>query len=115
MTNEWAATFHATFLEEDNEFDCAFENVQYIDRDPYTGPYEVTPTVEDQILETNKKSMTRNVTVRGIGEISYPSLTDKPAIEGNVLIGDKTFKQLGLGEITPQEIDDIFDELIYGG
>lgn len=41
----------------------------------------------------------------------YERLRNKPSIEGNVLIGDKTFQQLGLNEITPQEID----EIIYGG
>ena len=46
---------------------------------------------------------------------TYADLPDKPMIEGNVLIGDKTYKQLGLDEITPQEIDELFDELIYGG
>lgn len=46
---------------------------------------------------------------------NYDPLINKPRIEGNELIGDKTFLQLGLLEITPQEIDDMFDELIYGG
>ena len=41
----------------------------------------------------------------------YPPLRDKPMIEGNVLIGDKTYGELGLNEITPQEID----EIIFGG
>lgn len=45
----------------------------------------------------------------------YNDLLNLPSIEGNVLKGDKTFIQLGLNEITPQEIDDMFDELIYGG
>lgn len=38
---------------------------------------------------------------------SYEHLTDKPKIEGNVLIGDKTFVQLGLDPITASEIDDM--------
>ena len=45
----------------------------------------------------------------------YEALINKPHINGNELIGDKTFAELGLFEITPQEIDDLFDELIYGG
>lgn len=44
---------------------------------------------------------------------NYEELYNKPKIEGNVLIGDKTFKQLGLGEITPADIDDMMlDDLI---
>lgn len=41
---------------------------------------------------------------------SYNDLFDKPKIEHNELIGDKSFEELGLGDITPQEID----ELIFG-
>ena len=128
---EWAVTFHASFVEGENlktfkadftdndRLTCSFGDVIQVDPhpvpEPYPGPYEVIPGAGDQILETKNRNMTNNVTVRGIGQISYPTLADKPAIEGNVLIGDKTFKQLGLDEITPQEIDDLFDELIYGG
>lgn len=51
----------------------------------------------------------------GGGTNNYNKLINHPKIEGNTVIGDKTFVELGLLEITPQEIDDIFDELIYGG
>lgn len=51
----------------------------------------------------------------GEGTKNYNHLYNKPMIEGNVLEGDKTFIQLGLLEITPQDIDDIFDDFIYGG
>lgn len=44
-------------------------------------------------------------------EKDYDNLMNKPAIEGIELQGDKTFSELGLAEITPQEIDNI----IYGG
>lgn len=37
----------------------------------------------------------------------YEKLKNLPSIEGNKLIGDKTFIQLGLGEITPSDIDDM--------
>lgn len=47
---------------------------------------------------------------------SYEHLSDKPKIEGHVLIGDQTFRQLGLDEITPGEIDDMMlNDLIAGG
>lgn len=41
----------------------------------------------------------------------YEKLKNLPKIEGHVLIGDKTYSQLGLDDLTPQEID----EIIYGG
>lgn len=41
----------------------------------------------------------------------YPALIDKPSIESVTLVGDKTFKQLGLSPVTEQEID----KIIYGG
>lgn len=37
----------------------------------------------------------------------YERLQNKPSIEGNVLIGDKTFKQLGLDTLSVQEIEKI--------
>lgn len=45
----------------------------------------------------------------------YDPLRNKPKILGNTLDGDKTFIELGLGEISPQDIDDMFDDLLYGG
>jgi len=43
--------------------------------DPYTGSYEVTPKVSQQILPTENKSMTQNLTVKAIGyyAVSNPS------------------------------------------
>lgn len=38
----------------------------YVERDPYTGDYEVTPTAEDQILQTSNLRMTGNLTVKAI-------------------------------------------------
>lgn len=40
----------------------------------------------------------------------YTALTNKPRIEGHVLVGDSTIGQIGVGELTPQEID----RIIYG-
>ena len=42
---------------------------------------------------------------------SYNSLTDKPKIEGVTLVGDKSFHQLGLNDISAQDID----EIMFGG
>ncbi len=38
----------------------------FVDRDPYTGAYEVTPSEETQTLETNNMRMTGNVTINPI-------------------------------------------------
>lgn len=37
----------------------------------------------------------------------YNQLSNKPSIENTVLSGNKTLAQIGIGDITPQEIDDI--------
>lgn len=44
-------------------------------------------------------------------EKNYDNLMNKPTIEGVQLQGDKSFNDLGLAEITLQDIDNI----IYGG
>lgn len=46
-----------------------------------------------------------------MGAVSYLELKDKPKIEGITLEGDKSFRELQLNDITPQEID----EIIFGG
>ena len=38
----------------------------FVDRDPYTGAYEITPSQETQTLETKNKRMTGNVTINPI-------------------------------------------------
>lgn len=46
-----------------------FEQVRTIYRDErpaYDGPYSVTPSAEEQVLETNGKRMTANVVVKPI-------------------------------------------------
>lgn len=44
------------------------------------------------------------------GTSNYEALINKPSIEDVTLVGNKTFKQLGLEAMTPQEID----QMIYG-
>ena len=41
----------------------------------------------------------------GIGK--YADLPDKPLIEGVTLVGDKTFRQLGLDTLTVQDVEKI--------
>lgn len=40
-------------------------------------------------------------------ETDYAKLTNKPSIEGHTLVGDSTIQQIGVGELTPQDIDRI--------
>ena len=49
----------------------------YIDIDPFTGPYTVTPSEEQQILETNGLRMTDDVTVEAVetGSATTPETT----------------------------------------
>lgn len=64
-----------------------------------------------QIPSTESLDTTIESIVRISGSDSYSTLKDKPSIEGVVLDGNKTFYDLGLNDITPQDID----EIIFGG
>lgn len=37
----------------------------------------------------------------------YEALKNKPSIEGHVLVGDSLLHEIGVGDITPQDIDRI--------
>ena len=68
--------FILDFFEEDEEFVLDFGEVFEIDHDydPYLGPYEVIPKAwEDQVLATNGKNMTDDVTVF---EVPYDEVTN---------------------------------------
>ena len=72
--------FVLDFFEEDEEFVLDFGEVYEIDHDydPYLGPYEVIPKAwEDQVLATNGKNMTDDVTVFEVpyDEVSNPTGT----------------------------------------
>ena len=72
--------FILDFFEEDEEFVLDFGEVYEIDHDydPYLGPYEVIPKAwEDQVLATNGKNMTDDVTVFEVpyDEVSNPTGT----------------------------------------
>lgn len=45
------------------------------------------------------------------GTNDYERLIHKPSIEGHTLVGDSTLPQIGVGDITEQDID----RIIYGG
>ena len=38
----------------------------YVERDPYTGDYTITPSAEEQVLETRNLRMTDNITINPI-------------------------------------------------
>lgn len=38
----------------------------YVERDPYTGAYEITPSAETQVLETKNLRMTDDITINPI-------------------------------------------------
>ena len=38
----------------------------YVDRDPYTGEYTITPGDEEQVLITKNLRMTENITVKAV-------------------------------------------------
>ena len=68
--------FILDFFEEDEEFVLDFGEVFEIDHDydPYLGPYQVIPKAwEDQVLPTNGKNMTDDVTVF---EVPYDEVTN---------------------------------------
>ena len=59
-------------------------------------------------------SMSGSMDMGGItvldGTYDYNELENRPSIEGHELIGDSTLPQIGVWDITPQQIDNI----IYG-
>jgi len=70
-------TFHTHFTDDDR-FRLGFKDdlaadlssslaVQiFIPDDPYPGPYEVTPTQQQQVLATENKGMTQNIVINPI-------------------------------------------------
>lgn len=82
-------------------------NIHHSNAPAYEGDYDIEPSSDPVVLPTKGYMMKDNLRVRGIGTISYPSLTEKPSIEGNELLGDKSFRQLGLDTATVQEVEAI--------
>lgn len=69
------ATFKAKFIERPDfkagffdgpKFEADFGEFQTVLPDPYTGPYEATPTQDTQVLETAEKSMAHDVVINPI-------------------------------------------------
>ena len=60
-------------------------------------------------------SMGGNVSLPDGGEKNYDRLSNKPRINGEDLIGDKSFEALGVVTMTNMEIKSIFDSVFKGG
>lgn len=72
--------------------------------------WRINVMVDPDVLGTRYEPSTPDVPEPT--EIDYETqVYNKPKIEGNEVVGDKTYGELGLDEITPQDIDNI----IYGG
>ena len=52
--------------------------------------------------------------VRTVVVDDYEQLANHPSIEGNELVGDKTFEELGLEELGNMEIAEIFRRVMEG-
>ena len=48
----------------------------YVERDPYTGDYSITPSAEEQILATRNLRMTDNITVKFVDAAEYEGLEE---------------------------------------
>ena len=85
---DWAATFRISFIDpedfkisfvEHEGFKVSFGEVVEVEHgyDPFPGPYEVIPKRWDQVLATNGKDMTDDVTVKEVPwtEVSNPTGT----------------------------------------
>lgn len=70
------ASFNMTFTEQQEGMHATFGSVVQVVRnyDPYSGPYEITPSTIEQIMETKGKDMVENVTVR---EIPYYEISNE--------------------------------------
>lgn len=70
------------------------------------GDMSAVLTIDDDV----SASMGVGTVIMRDGTNDFNDLINKPSIENITLEGNKTFKQLGLEEITPQEID----EMLFG-
>ena len=66
------ADFNLQF-KESNNFTLEWGEVYFITPDPYPGPYEVTPSRQEQTLGTTGMAMLEDVTIRAIPYIEVPN------------------------------------------
>lgn len=70
------------------------------------GTVEIAGNIEGSLAPTREVSGSLTIP-KGGGTNDYERLTNKPSIEGHELIGDKSFKQLGMDTLSVQEIEKI--------
>lgn len=70
------------------------------------GTVEIAGTIKGSLSPT--REIKGSLTIpKGGGTTNYEELINKPSIEGHELIGDKSFKQLGMDTLSVQEIEKI--------
>lgn len=82
--------------------------VKDYDADPYTGPYEVTPTVEGEVLPTAQKLMKEDLTIKAIpvyvvsntagGNTVYIATMDDDPSGSNAILGKARLGHMVLGK-----------------
>lgn len=63
--------FHVKFDKQEREFDVSFHNVVVITTNPediekYDGEYVITPSTNEQLLNTSNKMMKQDIIIRAI-------------------------------------------------
>ena len=58
-------------------------------------------------LTVNSRDCVIATIERAAGTVYYPALIDKPSIEGHVLVDDSSLGEIGISDITEQDIDRI--------
>lgn len=82
--------------------------------DDITISTDIEPELGEKTITENGTYHASEDNLDGYGEVNvnvsasnYNELYNKPQIESVTLEGDKSFADLGLNEITPQDIDDL--------
>lgn len=75
-------------------------------------PVDLAAEVEEDdrvtvLIKNHKAVINGNLTSSPEARNSYPSLYEKPSIEGVTLLGDKTFDELNLTNITNTELEEM--------
>ena len=64
-----------------------------------------------KVTQVEKEAKNKGTSPSPAGVTSYNDLTDKPQINGNTLVGNKSFADLGLIAIVDAEIDAILNSI----
>ena len=89
-------------------FDAFQKVTEMKDAEKYTGPYEVTPTVEGEVLPTASKLMTQDLTIKAIpvysvsntagGNTFYIATMDDELAGGTAILGKAKLGKMVLGK-----------------